>query len=65
MYLTGTTCHLKRAEAMRLAGMIRPEGGKCLLRTDPLGTIDLIRLSPKPMYSGQSEFIECKSDSAV
>lgn len=65
MYLTGTTCHLKRSEAVALAARVRPEGGKCLLRTDPLGAIDLISLSPKALYPGQTEFIERKSDITV
>lgn len=65
MYLTGTTCHLKRDVALKLAAKVRPEGGKCILRRDPLGTLDLIGLSPKPLYSGQAEFIERKSDIAA
>jgi hypothetical protein len=62
MYMTGISYHLKRSEAVKLAAIIRPEGGKCLLRQDPLGTIDLITLSPKPMYSGQEEFVERRND---
>jgi hypothetical protein len=62
MYLTGTTSHLKQSEAIKLASRIRPEGGKCILRRDPLGKLDLIRLSPKQIYPGQSEFVERRSD---
>ena len=65
MYMTGTSTHIKRIEAVKLAAKIRPVGGKCLLRTDPLGTIDLISLNPTPLYSGQHEFIERKSDIPV
>lgn len=62
MYLTGTTCHLSMREAKSFAAIVRPTNGKCILRRDPLGTVDLITLSPKPMYSGQVEFEERKND---
>lgn len=65
MFLTGTACHLKRSAAIALAAKIRPEGGKCIIRQDPLGVVDLISLSPKPMYSGQAEFKERRGDQLV
>lgn len=65
MYLTSTSTHLKQSEAVKLAAAVRPEGGKCIIRRDPLGPIDLISLSPRPMYPGQAEFKERRTDIAA
>jgi len=58
MYMTGNSHHTNREQAVQLAAKIKPEGGRCILRPNYLGGMELINLSPAPMHQFQPHFIE-------
>lgn len=65
MYLAGIQYRMTKLAAEKIGRKTLPEGGKSIIRLDPLGHYDQISLTPKPMYPGQEAFIIRRNDIEV